>query len=41
MAVIKVSETWWNNPKMFDAWRPFLKRVGYTGNVIRFEDMNI
>jgi DUF917 family protein len=36
LGVIKVSEAWWKNPKMFDVWRPFLERVGYSGSVLPY-----
>jgi len=39
LGVIKVNDLWWKNPNMFDMWRPFLERVGYTGENIPFEEV--
>ncbi|MEA4852897.1 MAG: DUF917 domain-containing protein [Christensenella sp.] len=39
LGAIKVNGLWWKNPAMFDMWRPFLKRVGYTGENIPFEKL--
>ncbi len=39
LGAIKVNDFWWKNPQMFDVWRPFLKRVGYTGENIPFEEL--
>ncbi|HWQ30175.1 MAG TPA: DUF917 domain-containing protein [Negativicutes bacterium] len=36
VGAIKVNEKWYINPNMFDVWKPFLKRVGYTGGNIPF-----
>jgi len=36
LGVLKVSDAWWKNPNMFDIWKPFLERVGYTGDVLPY-----
>ena len=36
VGLIKVDDKWWKNPKMFDVWRPILKRFGYTGDAIPY-----
>lgn len=36
VGIVKVDNKWWKNPEMFNAWRPFLQRVGYTGENIPY-----
>lgn len=37
LGAVKVDKRWEDNPKMFDMWRPFLKRVGYEGERIPYQ----
>lgn len=39
LGVLKVSDAWWKNPMMFEVWKPFLERVGYTGGVLPYRDL--
>lgn len=36
VGAIKVNDKWWDNPAMFDSWRPMLERIGYTGENIPY-----
>jgi DUF917 family protein len=38
LGAVKVNARWEDNPKMFDMWRPFLKRVEYEGERIPYKD---
>ena len=37
LGALKVDQMWEKNPKMFDMWKPFLKRVGYEGERMPFK----
>jgi DUF917 family protein len=38
LGAVKVDKRWEDNPRMFDMWRPFLKRVGYEKERIPYKD---
>lgn len=39
VGAIKVSSKWWKNPSMFEVWKPFLEKVGYTGDSLPFVEL--
>lgn len=41
VGAIQVNKRWWQNPAMFDFWKPYLSRVGYEGSVLAYSPLNV
>jgi DUF917 family protein len=40
VGLMKVDQKWWQNPHMFDYWKPFLKNVGYDGPALPYSKLS-
>ena len=38
VGIMKVDDSWWQNPEMPKIWQSFFNNVGYEGSIIKYED---